>query len=74
MEMEIKELFRATCYMMICEKKCDVERIQHKFRLSVLEAYEVHNMLVQNGIVSPCDKINIDEIEELETILDELNI
>jgi len=71
-EMEMKELFRACCYMIVSEKSCSKSQIQRRFNVSYKDATFVFNMLLENNLIQPEYKPTINELTNMEKLLDKL--
>lgn len=69
-KMEIKELFRACCYMIATEKTCSKIQIQRRFHVDYNDATFVFNMLLKNKLISPEYKSNITDLDKMEKLLD----
>ena len=71
-EMEIKELFRACCYMIVEEQTCSKTQIQRRFNINYTDATFVFDMLLENNLISPVYKSNISNLTQMEKILDKI--
>lgn len=71
-KMEMKELFRATCYMLVSEKSLTKSEIQRKFGVNYNDATFVFNLLLENNLIKAEYKSNITDLDRMEKLLDKL--
>lgn len=71
-EMEVKELFRACCYMIIEEKMCSISLIQRRMGVNYKDAAFVFKMLLENDLIKAEYKPTIKSIEKMEQVLDKI--
>lgn len=71
-EMEVKELFRACCYMIVEEKSCNKSQIQRRLGVNYADATFLFNMLLENDLIRPEYKPTIKSIEKMEQVLDKI--
>lgn len=71
-KMEVKELFRACCYMIVEEKSCSKSQIQRRLGVNYADATYLFNMLLENDLIRAEYKPTIRSVEKMEQVLDKI--